>query len=263
MIASYICQSQSISRQVTNLTAFDFPLGSGYLLMIYSTHLAESTYEQFMKGRITMNRLVLSVTLLLVAVALAGCYTQIGYYEPRPSTRQPAYHHQEKHEHRDGDETVAPEQEEQQEVEVEREASESGDEGYYGRRKPSYSDSSRYYRSYYDDDYYPVYPYSYGGYHPLYPYYGYSHPYYSYYGYYPYYGGYRYRPYRHRYSKPLSRIGDLNFGKRRSQSYRGVRSSQPSSRRSDRSLMKREENKAPARRSSDSWHDRSRRSRRR
>ena len=217
-----------------------------------------------MKGKKTMNRLVLSVTLLLAVVTLAGCYTQIGYYEPRPSARQTSYHHQGKHEHRDGDEKMESEQEEQREVEAEEESSEVEDEGYYGRRKPSYIDSDRYYRSYYYDDYsYPVYPYYYGGYHPLYPYYRYSYPYYSYYRSYPYYGGYRYRPYRYGYSTPRSKIGNLNFGKRRSQSYRGVRSSQPSSRRSDRSLMKSEENKAPARRLPYSRDDRSRRSRRR
>ena len=230
--------------------------------MIYSTYPTESTYKRFSKGRITMNRLVLSVTLLLVAITLAGCYTQIGYYEPRPSARQASYHHQEKHEHRDGDEKMESEQEEQSEVKVEREASEVEDEGYYGRRKPGYIDSDRYYRSYYYDDYYyPAYPYTYGGYHPLYPYYRYS--YYPYYRPYPYYGGYRYRPYRYGYSMPRSKIGNLNFGKRRSQSYRGVRSSQPSSRRSDRSLMKSEENKAPARRLPYSRDDRSRRSGRR
>ena len=43
-----------------------------------------------------MNRLVLSITLLLAVIALAGCYTQIGYYEPRYSTRQTSYHHQDK-----------------------------------------------------------------------------------------------------------------------------------------------------------------------
>jgi hypothetical protein len=226
--------------------------------MIYSIYLAESTYEH-LKGRITMNRLVLSVVLLLVVITLAGCYTQIGYYEPRSPTRQTASHHQDERRHQDGDKKMESEQEEQEQVAVEGEPSEAEDEGYYGRRKPSYIDSDRYYRSYYYD-YYPVYPY-YGGYHPLYPYYRYSYyPHYSYYGHSPYYG---YRPYRYRYSKPRSRIGDLNFGKRRSQSYRGVRSSQPSSRRPSRSLMKSEESEAPARSSSEPRRDRSRRSGRR
>lgn len=151
-------------------------------------------------------------------------------------------------------------------VEATEEPSEVVDEGYYGRRKPGYSYSNRYNQPYYYDyyDYHPVYPYYYGGYHPLYPYYGYSYyPYHSYYGPYHYYGGYRYRPYRYGYSKPRSRIGNLNFGKRRSQSYRGVRSSQPSSRRPGKSLMKDEERKSPARSSSESRRDRSRRSRRR
>ena len=217
------------------------------------------------KGRMTMNRLVLSITLLLVIIALAGCYTQIGYYETHTSTRQTAYHHQDEHQREDGDEKVKSGQEQQEEVEAKGEPSEVDDEGYYGRRKPSYIDSDRYYRSYhYDDYYYPAYPYYYGGYHPLYPYYGYSYyPYHSYYGHYRYYGGYRYRPYRYGYSTPRSKIGNLNFGKRRSQSYRGIRSSQPSSRRSDRSLMKDEESKTPARSSSESRRDRSRRSRRR
>ena len=207
-----------------------------------------------------MNRLVLSGTLLLVAIMLAGCYTQIGYYEPRPSARQTSYHHEERHEHRDGDEKMEAVQEGQGGFESE--TAEAEDDGYYGRRKPIYIDTGRSYRSYYYDDYYPVYPYYYDGYHPLYPYYRYSYyPYHSYYGHHHYYGGYRYRPYR--YSKPRSKIGNLNFGKRRSQSYRGVRSSQPSSKRSDRSLMKSEEDKAPARSSSDSRRDRSRRSRRR
>ena len=206
-----------------------------------------------------MNRLVLSGILLLVAIVLAGCYTQIGYYEPRPSVRQTSYHHQEEREHRDRDEKMESEPEEQGEFGSD--ASGVEDEGYYGRRKPSYIDADRYYRSYHYDDYYPVYPYYYGGYHPLYPYYRYSYyPYHSYYGHYHYYGSYRYRPYR--YSKSRSKIGDLNFGKRRSQNYRGVRSSQPSPRRSDRSL-KSEEGKAPARSSPDSRRDRSRRSRRR
>ncbi len=204
-----------------------------------------------------MNRLVLSVTLLLAVITLAGCYTQIGYYEPRSSTRQTAYHHQDK------GEKVESEQEEQGEVEAELKPSEMEDEGYYGRRKPSYSYSDRYYRSYYYDDYYPAYPSYYGGYHPLYPYYRYSYPYYSYYGYYPYYRGYGYRHHRYRYSTPRSKIGDLNFGKRRSQSYRGVRSRHPSSSRLDRSLRKSEERKTPARSSSESRRDRSRRSRRR
>lgn len=211
-----------------------------------------------------MNRLILSITLLLAIIALAGCYTQIGYYEPRHSTRETSYHHQNEHQREDGDKKVESEQEEHKEVEAEGEASEVEDEGYYGRRKPSYSYSDRYYRSYYYDDYYyPTYPYYYGGYHPLYPYYRYSYPYYSYYGRYRYYGGYGYRPYRYGYSKPRSKISDLNFGKRRSQSYRGVRSRHPSSSRPDRSLRKSEESKAPTRGSSESRRDRSRRSRRR
>ena len=205
-----------------------------------------------------MNRFVLFITLLLAVIAFAGCYTQIGYYEPRPSVRETSSHHQ------DGDEKMDSEREAEEEVEATAEPSEMGDEGYYGRRKPGYSYSDRYYRSYYYDDYYPVYPYYYGGYHPLYPYYGYSYyPYHSYYGPYRYYGGYRYRPYRYGYSTPRSKIGNLNFGKRRSQSYRGVRSSQPSSRRPGKSLMKDEESKTPARSSSESRRDRSRRSRRR
>ena len=211
-----------------------------------------------------MNRRVLFVTLLLAAIVLAGCYTQIGYYEPRPlTTRQTSYHHQDKHQREDGDEKMESEQEPQEEVEAEGEPAEAEDEGYYGRRKPSYGYSDRYSRSYYYDDYYPVYPYYYGGYHPLYPYYRYSYPYYSYYGHYRYYGGYGYRPSRYRYSTPRSKIGGLNFGKRRSQSSRGVRSRHPSSSRPDRSLRKSEESKAPARSSSGSRRDRSRRSGRR
>ena len=209
-----------------------------------------------------MNRLVLSVTLLLVVITLAGCYTQIGYYESRHPTRQTSYHHQDERQRQDGDEKMESEHDEQAEVEAESEPPEVEDEGYYGRRKPSYIDSDHYYRPYYYDSY-PISPY-YGGYHPLYPYYGYSYyPYYSPYGYYRYYGGYGYRHHQYRYSKPLSKIGDLNFGKRRSQSYRGVRSGHPSSRRPSRSLMKREESKAPARSSSGSRYERSRRSGRR
>ena len=209
-----------------------------------------------------MNRLVLFVTLLLVVVTLAGCYTQIGYYEPRLQTRQTSYRHQDEHQHQDGDERMRSEQEKQTEIEVEQEPSEVEADGYYGQRKPSYSDSNRYYRSYYYD-YYPVYPH-YGGYHPLYPYYRYSYyPYYSYYGHNHYYGGYGDRHHRYRYSKPRSKIGDLNFSKRRSQSYRGVKSRYPSSRRPSRSLMKREERKTPARSSSESRRDRSRGSGRR
>ena len=210
-----------------------------------------------------MNRFVLSVTFLLVAVTLAGCYTQIGYYEPRSPTRQTSYHHQDEHQHGDGDKKMGSEHKKREEVEAEGEPSEVEEEGYYGRRKPSYGYSDRYYRSYYYDDHYSVYPYYYGGYHPLYPYYRYSYPYYSSYGYYRYYGGYGYRPYRYRYSTPRSKIGDLNFGKRRSQSYRGVRSRHPSSSRPDRSLRKSEENKSPTRSSSEPRRDRSRRSRRR
>ena len=211
-----------------------------------------------------MNRLVLSITLLLAVIVLAGCYTQIGYYEPRHSTRQPSYHHQDEHRRQDGNEKMESKQGEQGEVEAEGEASAMEDEGYYGHRKPSYSYSDRYYRSYYSDDYYyPVYPYYYGGYHPLYPYYRYSYPSYSYYRPYRYYGGYGYRPYRYRYSTPRSKIGDLNFGKRRSQSYRGIRSRHPSSSRPDRSLRRNEESKSPTRSSSGSRRDRSRRSGRR
>ncbi len=209
-----------------------------------------------------MNRLALSITLLLAIIALAGCYTQIGYYEPRSSTRQTSYHHQDEHQREDEDEKMESEREPQEEIETEGELSEVENEGYYGRRKPSYSYSDRYYRSYYNNNY-PAYPYYYGGYHPLYPYYRYSYPYYSSYGYYPYYGGYRYRPYRYRYSTPRSKIGDLNFGKRRSQSYRGVRSHHSSSRRLDKSLRKSEESRTPARSSSESRRDRSRRSGRR
>ncbi len=209
-----------------------------------------------------MNRLVLSVALLLVMMTFAGCYTQIGYYEPHSPARRTVSHHQDEHRHRDGDKKIESEQEGHGEVEMEAELSEVEDEGYYGRRKPSYIDSSRYYRSYYYD-YPPVYPY-YGGYHPLYPYYRYSYyPYYSYYGHYHYYGGYRYRPYRYRSSIPRSKIGDLNFGKRRPQSDRGVRSSRSSSSRPSRSMMRGEESKAPARSSSESRRDRSRRSGRR
>ena len=213
-----------------------------------------------------MNRFVLFITFLLAVIAFAGCYTQIGYYEPRPSVREISSHHQDERRHQDEDEKMDSEREAEEEVEATEEPSEMGDEGYYGRRKPGYSYSDRYYRSYSYDyyDYHPVYPYYYGGYHPLYPYYGYSYyPYHSYYGPYRYYGGYRYRPYRYGYSTPRSKIGNLNFGKRRSQSYRGVRSSQPSSRRPGKSLMKDEESKTPARSSSESRRDRSRRSRRR
>ena len=210
-----------------------------------------------------MNRLVLSVTFLLVIITLAGCYTQISYYEPRSPVRQTSYHHQDEHRHQDGDEKMESKQEEQGEVAAEGEPSEVEDEGYYGRRKPSYGYSGRHYRSYYYDDYYPVYPYYYGGYHPLYPYYRYSYPYYSYYGPYRYYGGYGYHPYRYRHSTPRSKIGDLNFGKRRTQSYRGVRSRHPSSSRPDRSLRRSEESKSPAPSSSESRRDRSRRSGRR
>ncbi len=210
-----------------------------------------------------MNRFVLFITFLLAVIAFAGCYTQIGYYEPRPSVREISSHHQDERRHQDGDEKMGSEREAEEEVEAKEEPSEVDDEGYYGRRKPSYGYSGRYYRSYSYDyyDYYPAYPYYYGGYHPLYPYYGYSYyPYHSYYGSYRYHG---YRPYRYRYPQRTSRIGDLNFGKRRSQSYRGVRSRHPSSGRPDRSLRKDEENKTPARGSSESRRDRSRRSRRR
>lgn len=210
-----------------------------------------------------MNRFVLFITFLLAVIAFAGCYTQIGYYEPRPSVREISSHHQDERRHQDGDEKMGSEREAEEEVEAKEERSEVDDEGYYGHRKPSYGYSGRYYRSYSYDyyDYYPAYPYYYGGYHPLYPYYGYSYyPYHSYYGSYRYHG---YRPYRYRYPKRASRIGDLNFGKRRSQSYRGVRSRHPSSGRPDRSLRKDEGNKAPARGSSESRRDRSRRSRRR
>ena len=210
-----------------------------------------------------MNRLVLSITLLLAVIVLAGCYTQIGYYEPRSPIRHTSYHHQGERRHQDKDEQMESEHEKQEETEAEGEPSEVADEGYYGHRKPSYGASNRYYRSYYHDDYYPVYPYYYGGYHPLYPYYRYSYPYYSYYGHYRYYGGARYRPYRYRYSKPHSKIGDLNFGKRRSQSYRGVRSRHPSSSRPGKSLRQSEESKSPTRSSSESRRDRSRRSGRR
>ena len=215
------------------------------------------------KGRMTVNRFVFSIASLLAVIAFAGCYTQIGYYETPLSTREASYRPQDAHQPADGDEKVVPGQEQQGEVEAEGDPSEVDDEGYYGRRKPSYSYSDRYYRSYSYDyyDYYPAYPYYYGGYHPLYPYYGYSYyPYHSYYGSYRYHG---YRPYRYRYPQRTSRIGDLNFGKRRSQSYRGVRSRHPSSGRPDRSLRKDEENKTPARGSSESRRDRSRRSRRR
>ena len=82
-----------------------------------------------------MNRLVLSVVLLLTAIALAGCYTQIGYYEPRPLTRQTSYHHQDERQREDEGEKMESEQEEQREVEAEGEPSEVEDEGYYGRRK--------------------------------------------------------------------------------------------------------------------------------
>ena len=207
-----------------------------------------------------MDRLIFTVTFLLITITLAGCYTQVGYYEPRSSTRQTSYRHQDDRPHRDGDEKMESEQEEQTEVEAE--SSEVEDEGYYGRRKPSYGYSSRYSLPY-DYDYYPTYPY-YGGYHPLYPYYGYSYyPYYSSYGNYHYYGHYGYRYRRYSYPKRHSKIGDLNFGKRRSQSYRGVRSRRPSSRRPDKSLRKSEESRAPARSSSGSRRDRSRRSGRR
>ncbi len=214
-----------------------------------------------------MNRLVLSVTLLLVGITFAGCYTQIGYYEPRSPTRQTFSHHQDERQHRDEGETMESEQDVQAEVEAESAPPEAEDEGYYGRRRSTHSDSDLYYRPY-DYDYYPTSPY-YGGYHPLYPYYGYSYyPYHSRHGYYSGYGyhGYRHHGYRHhryRYSKRLSKIGDVHFGRQRSQSYRGVRSGHPSSRRPSRSLMKREESKAPARSASGSRFERSRRSGRR
>ena len=209
-----------------------------------------------------MNRLALTIASLLIAIIFVGCYTQIGYYKPPHPTRKTSYHRQDDQHHQEETKEIEAEEEEEAQVKAEGEQSEAEDEGYYGHHNPTYGDHDLYYRPYYYD-YYPPYPY-YGGYHSRYPYYGYYHDsYYSYYGHdYPY-GHHRYRYHRHHYSRPRSKIGDLHFGRQRSQSHRGVRSGQPSLRRPSKSAVNRESSPAPARSSSGSQYDRSRRSRRR
>ncbi|MCZ6676901.1 MAG: hypothetical protein O7E52_06595 [Candidatus Poribacteria bacterium] len=204
-----------------------------------------------------MNKFVFIITSLLIMLTCVGCYTQLGYYEaPRP-TRHTSYQRQ------DRNEKTEVEQEQPAEIEVEAEASEMDtdtteeDEGYYGRSKPTYRTYEPYYAPYYYD-YYPAYPYYGGYYYPAYPHYGYYSPYY--YGY-----GYRRGRYGHHYdgyyhSRPHSRIGGLHYGRQRSQSYRGVRSGQPSSSRPGRSAVSGKSSRAPARSSSGLRQHRSRRS---
>ena len=178
-----------------------------------------------------MQNLALTAVLLLAVLIAAGCYTQVGYYESRFDKRS-AYHRHNKDAAAQSKHDKQPRLELETENGVEREDADADrvdveeDEGYYGRRKPVYRRSPRYYRSDYHDYYYP----------PTYLYY----PYYPYYSYGGYYSFYPYRPYRysgyhrhygrkygrhHRYGGTRSsrtyKNRDVHHGKKRSRQYRG------------------------------------------
>jgi hypothetical protein len=173
-----------------------------------------------------MNPKHLSIGALLFTILMvAGCYTQLGYYEPSRPVHREASEPPEEITQPESETEAAPETESEEE------------EGYYGRRKPGEYD----YAPYYDDGYYvPYAPYPY--YYPAYPYFGYHSPYYPYGYHYPrrYYGGYYDYP-RHSYHR-----GDLNFGTRRSEGYRGVDSHRSSSERPARSQMRGDSKPPPA-----------------
>lgn len=181
---------------------------------------------------------VLILLFLFTTVTLAGCYTKLGYYEPVYLKEK-----QQKH--------VEKTEEEM------KHASDSDEEteGFYGRRKRSYSSSHTYRGDSYWVPYAPSYSYAYyppAYYYPHPWYYGYGYyryhaPYYRYYrGYYPYrgyYGGYYGGTYSPAYRSTYKRGAVLNrSGNRRSRVSRSVTSANPRSDRPQRRLRNRNEN---------------------
>ncbi|MDE0636223.1 MAG: hypothetical protein OXI43_10295 [Candidatus Poribacteria bacterium] len=171
---------------------------------------------------------------LFTTVTFIGCYTKLGYYEPA-SLKEKHDKHVEKN-------TEKMEHASDSDAET---------EGYYGRRKRSYSSSypyaSRSYwtpyvpYTYYPPAYYYPYPWHYG--------YGYYTPYYRYYrGYYP------YRSYYGRYHGstfyPASRgtykrgavLREYRSENRRSRASRSVSSANPRSERPQRKARDSNEN---------------------
>jgi hypothetical protein len=181
-----------------------------------------------------MRSLALSLTAVLVALIFVGCYTQVGYYEPSPRLAKKTSYTKSQEPSEKADKPAPTE-----EMEAEKEKEQAEDEGYYGQRKPTYRDYVPYYDDYY---YYPTYPYDFYYAVPFYGY-GYAPYHYYHYGYYPYgryYDHYHYHyPYR-------TKIGDLDVGRQRPQSYRGVGSNRPASARPSRSPANNDANNAPA-----------------
>ena len=173
--------------------------------------------------------------LFFTTVTLLGCYTKFGYYEPSFQQEK-----QQKHAEINKEET-------DQSTKTETEDSDESD-GYFGRRKRTYS-SSRY--NVHNSYWIPYTPHPYSYYHPMYyhpnpwyygygyGYYGYRAPYYRYYGgYYPYgsyYGGYRGSSYLPANRGTYKRGAVLNRSEnRRARTSRSVTSSNSSSERPKR-----------------------------
>lgn len=201
-------------------------------------------------GREMRLQFILRPLLLLAAVTLAGCYTQLGYYESsyfQRKTYQPVARTSEdaeESEHAANGDVEELERQDRGFQSRRHEEAEEESEGYYGRRQP------RRYEEVVDDVYWGVpyapYPYLYYPsmfYYPSpwfygYRYYGYHAPYYRYYGgYYPY-TGYHYGRYRGGTYPPLARrtykSGNLRLENRRSRSSRSVTSPRSKSERPQR-----------------------------
>ena len=165
---------------------------------------------------------------LFTTVTLAGCYTKLGYYEPANLKEK---------QHKQMEKTEKEEIEDVSDSDVET-------EGYYGRRKSTYSTFYPYagetywvpYTPYPSYAYYPPAYYS----HPWYYGYGYHRPYYRYYrGYYPYtgyHGGYygSTRPASRSTYKRGAVLREYRSGNRRARTSRSVTSSNPRSERPQR-----------------------------
>ena len=199
-------------------------------------------------------QLTFALLLILAAVGLTGCYTQLGYYASADFDQR--YH--KVLEDEDMEHTSKAKSEESELEEHDTDAEDS--EGYYGRRKYTYR--KRYISPYRHDRYWgPYMPYSYYAYSPVlyYPnpwFYGFHAPYYRYYrSYYPYYGYYRgYYPYTNVYRRyrggssytPLSRRtynrGSWRSESRRSRNTRSVTTPKTRSERPQRRTRNRNEN---------------------
>ena len=170
--------------------------------------------------------------LLLVMVAFAGCYTQLGHYASSDFGRVHPKHREGLAKAETETEHVAEADSEESEL---HHADDEDSEGYYGRRKRSYRTTytqpyryNTYWSPYVAYPYYVYPPVWYYPYRPFYTYgyyYGYHAPYYRYYPYRNVYrryhrGGSRYTPL----SRRTYKKGDGRLENRRSRSSRSVTS---------------------------------------